>query len=647
MGTTFINLNPLTHIVSTMRVTNRPGSTASRGSTTTPTSRSPTSRSRRPSARTGSRRLRAAPRRHLPRGSPFTARDVSGAGRSSATRTTRGSPTSTSTTTCRSGSREFHTGRDGRRRRRGRRRSHARVQLTDPYAPFLVLTAVTASCRGPGTRRSPSRPCSSIGDLARPIGTGPFTYVDWKEGDRLVLKANPRYSSASPTRPARHPVHPGPGRRLIEFKNGTLHSASLTVLTEDFDAAKADPRLMAGLAGGSTTSPAVDHTDPLFKDARVRQALNLAIDRRRVLDEQWGGYGVIVDSPSIPRSRLDKTVATPEYDPVKAKSLLAEAGWRAGTDGVLGRTASGSRSPSSPSRGRPRAWPSSTRTLEEVRMDVSSTPSTFPTLWGVRFHSGKFQAISFLWPSGFYPDPAVGLYPFLCANSRTGYCSAELDRLIVARRSTLDPPERINIYPRFQELFARDLPFMWVVSPPTYASRARAQPARAPERRPGDEGHPRVGPQGVRDRSTNLSFGFTLPQRGCSSGRPPVEQLMALARDVDANPVFDSLWVGDGLLAEPRPDSIALLGALATATRRVTLGVGCVAASRSAIPSSSPTSGRRSICSRPAACCSRRAPASWRVGERPRRHAVGRRRPRARRPPRREHRHVPPAVERR
>ena len=74
-----------------------------------------------------------------------------------------------------------------------------------------------------------------------------------------------------------------------------------------------------------------------------------------------------------------------------------------------------------------------------------------------------------------------------------------------------------------------------------------------------------------------LRFGFTLPQRGVFFGVTTVEQLMSLAREVDANPVFDSLWVGDSLLAKPRPDSIALLGALTAATRRVTLGVGCMA----------------------------------------------------------------------
>ena len=74
-----------------------------------------------------------------------------------------------------------------------------------------------------------------------------------------------------------------------------------------------------------------------------------------------------------------------------------------------------------------------------------------------------------------------------------------------------------------------------------------------------------------------VSIGFTLPQRGVLFGATTVEELLTLARAVDADPRFDSLWVGDSLLAKPRPDSIALLGSLAAATRRVVLGVGCMA----------------------------------------------------------------------
>ena len=72
-------------------------------------------------------------------------------------------------------------------------------------------------------------------------------------------------------------------------------------------------------------------------------------------------------------------------------------------------------------------------------------------------------------------------------------------------------------------------------------------------------------------------FGFTLPQRGVFIGVTTMDRMMALAAEVDANPLFDSIWVGDSLLAKPRPDSLTLLGGLGTATRRLALGVGCMA----------------------------------------------------------------------
>src|SRR5207249_3764524 len=64
---------------------------------------------------------------------------------------------------------------------------------------------------------------------------------------------------------------------------------------------------------------------------------------------------------------------------------------------------------------------------------------------------------------------------------------------------------------------------------------------------------------------------------GVFFGVTSVTEMLALAAKVDANPLFGSIWVGDSLGAKPRPDSLALLGALASATQRVRLGVGCMA----------------------------------------------------------------------
>ena len=77
--------------------------------------------------------------------------------------------------------------------------------------------------------------------------------------------------------------------------------------------------------------------------------------------------------------------------------------------------------------------------------------------------------------------------------------------------------------------------------------------------------------------ASQVSFGFTIPQRGVLFGVATWPQMIALARDADRIALFDSLWVGDSVMAKPRPDSISLLGALSAATTRVKLGVGCMA----------------------------------------------------------------------
>jgi len=75
----------------------------------------------------------------------------------------------------------------------------------------------------------------------------------------------------------------------------------------------------------------------------------------------------------------------------------------------------------------------------------------------------------------------------------------------------------------------------------------------------------------------SITFGFTIPQRGALIGVAPLADLLELAPAAEAAGLFDSVWVGDSLIAKPRPESIGLLGALAAMTEELTLGVGCMA----------------------------------------------------------------------
>ena len=344
-----------------------------------------------------------------------------------------------------------------------------RVRLIEPYAPFLVSTALTGILPRARYQSIPVKDLLNHPLSRGPIGTGPFMYVDWKEGDRLVLKANPRYFRGKPKLDGvifRFILDPA--ARLLEFKNGTLHFAYFApARPEDLVAVKGDPNLAAkAYAGVWNYLFIVDHTNPLFKDVRVRQALAHAFDRTAILRAMWGGEGALHQSLINPFSFAFDKLPVPAYDPARAQALLREAGWTAGPDGILQKD--GKRFEFAILN-----WPGAVKdmavvyqdALKRIGMAARLDTVDFPTVWGVRFRPGKFEALSFPWPSGFYPDPGVGLYAFLCANSRTGYCSQESDALIVKGRSTLDPKERASAYGKLQQLWARDVAVIPIVSP--------------------------------------------------------------------------------------------------------------------------------------------------------------------------------------
>src|SRR5258705_12437284 len=73
------------------------------------------------------------------------------------------------------------------------------------------------------------------------------------------------------------------------------------------------------------------------------------------------------------------------------------------------------------------------------------------------------------------------------------------------------------------------------------------------------------------------SFGLILANRAVVLGAIQARDLIELSQQAEASGAFDTLWVGDSLLAKPRLEAVALLSALAGATSRMRLPVGCMA----------------------------------------------------------------------
>lgn len=73
------------------------------------------------------------------------------------------------------------------------------------------------------------------------------------------------------------------------------------------------------------------------------------------------------------------------------------------------------------------------------------------------------------------------------------------------------------------------------------------------------------------------SFGLTLANRGVIIRKLKVSDLLELAKQAEDSGAFDTIWVGDSMLAKPRLESVTLLSALAAVTTKVRLAVGCMA----------------------------------------------------------------------
>ena len=75
----------------------------------------------------------------------------------------------------------------------------------------------------------------------------------------------------------------------------------------------------------------------------------------------------------------------------------------------------------------------------------------------------------------------------------------------------------------------------------------------------------------------STKYGLTLSNRSLVLGMSSIDTMFKQAKDADRSEVWDSIWLGDSILAKPRLDSLVALGAIASITERVKLGVGCMA----------------------------------------------------------------------
>ncbi|HZT07978.1 MAG TPA: peptide ABC transporter substrate-binding protein [Chloroflexota bacterium] len=233
-----------------------------------------------------------------------------------------------------------------------------------------------------------------------PTGTGPFKFKAWEPGSAITVERNPHFREADKPRLDGLIFRIVPARDIgiLWLKAGEVDA--LWNLAEDnipeieaIPSVVMNPAVGNGIerlilntscpSGSQQGDPACRH--PVLGDVRVRQAIDLAIDRRALIDELLAGKTTVATSV-IPLGPYAVGLAPPSYDPVAAQRLLEDAGWHVGADGIrvndAGTRASLSFTTTTGARLRDQTQALIKQQLQAVGIDVNIENLPSPMLFG-------------------------------------------------------------------------------------------------------------------------------------------------------------------------------------------------------------------------------------------------------------------------
>ncbi len=207
-----------------------------------------------------------------------------------------------------------------------------KVTLDAPYAPALRNLAVPFSAIIPKAVVEADEEAF----LANPIGTGPYKFVEWKQGESATLVANADYFRGAPaTENLIMKVIPEAAQRTIALETGEIDLAYDIQPNDLARVAEHEDLFLHDIASYTTFYMSMNMNKAPFDNVLVREAVNHAIDRQLIVDAVAYGSGSPADSIIAPGVYGYYSTGGYEYNPELAKELLAEAGYADGFTATL------------------------------------------------------------------------------------------------------------------------------------------------------------------------------------------------------------------------------------------------------------------------------------------------------------------------
>jgi peptide/nickel transport system substrate-binding protein len=310
-----------------------------------------------------------------------------------------------------------------------------------------------------------------------PIGTGPYIFKSWRRQEKIELVANPDYFEHQPYIDRYiYRVIPDQATLFLELQAQGVDLTGLTPLQyirqTDTPFFKRHYRKFR-LSSFSYTYLGYNLSLPLFKDKRVRKALNYAVDKNEIIQTVLLGLGRVCSGPFLPDSwAFNPEIKPPSYNPQGAKQLLEEAGWvDSNRDGWLDKDGEPFEFTIITNQGneaRIKTAQIIQRRLADIGIKVKIKVLEWSVFLTEFIDKRKFDAVLLGWGLGLDPDnfdiwhsskTRQGEFNFI------GYKNEEVDQLLEEARRIFNQEERKVRYRRIHEVIYDEQPYMFLYVP--------------------------------------------------------------------------------------------------------------------------------------------------------------------------------------
>jgi peptide/nickel transport system substrate-binding protein len=310
-----------------------------------------------------------------------------------------------------------------------------------------------------------------------PVGTGPFTFVDWKTGQKITLKANEKYFDGMPYLAGiNYRVIPDQNTVFLELKAGSVDMMGLTPLqylrqtdTPEFGKMYVKYKY---LSDGYTYLGFNLKKKP-FDDVLVRRAVAYAIDKEEIIKGVLMGLAEVATGPYKPGTMwYNPDVPRYAHDPDRARALLMDAGYldRNG-DGIVEKDGRNLTMTIITNQGNPLREKTAQiiqQRLRAVGIDVKIRIIEWTVFLKEYVDKGNFDAVILGWNILQDPDLYNVWHSSQAVKGGLNFVSftnAEVDQLLTDGRQTYDNTKRKQCYDRIQVILAEEQPYVFLYVP--------------------------------------------------------------------------------------------------------------------------------------------------------------------------------------